>query len=98
MIKANKYFTDDELKVENAKIAEQYVGIWDYADTDLVKLERELEQLSVEEELYEDLVVKIKWVAAAFKLNQIFNNLMKEIIFILIWNILEQRIVKALKT
>lgn len=77
MIKANKYFTDDELMVESAKIAEQYVGIWDYADTDLVKLERELEQLSVEEELYEDLVVKIKWVVAACKSIQIDNNMMK---------------------
>lgn len=44
------------------KIANQYEGIWDYTDTDVIRLERELEQLSVEEELYEDLVVKIKWV------------------------------------
>lgn len=60
MMKANKYFTDGELKAETAKIAEQYAGIWDHTDADLVKLERELEQLSVEEELYEDLVVKMK--------------------------------------
>lgn len=60
MIKANKYFTEAELKAETAKTAEQYEGIWDYVDADVVKLERELEQLSVEEELYEDLVVKMK--------------------------------------
>lgn len=60
MIKANKYFTDEELKAETAKIAEQYEGIWDYTDVDVIKLERELEQLSVEEEWYEDLVVKMK--------------------------------------
>lgn len=60
MIKANKYFTDDELKAETAKIAEQYEGIWEYTDTDVIKLERELEQLSIEEELYEDLVTKMK--------------------------------------
>lgn len=60
MIKANKYFTDDELMAETVKIAEQYVGIWDYTDVDVIKLERELEQLSIEEELYEDLVVKMK--------------------------------------
>lgn len=60
MIKANNYLTAAELKVENEKIAKQYEGIWEYTDADLTKLERELEQLSIAEELYEDLVVKIK--------------------------------------
>lgn len=60
IIKANKYFTDAELKAEKARTADQYEGIWDYVNADVVKLERELEQLSVEEELYEDLVVKMK--------------------------------------
>lgn len=71
-IKANKYFNDDELKAERVKIANQYEGIWDYTDADVIRLERELEQLSVEEELYEDLVVKIKWVnGSALEVNVI---------------------------
>lgn len=60
LIKSNDYYTDDELKTEKAKITEQYEGIWTNTNRDMVKLERELEQLSLQEEWYEDFASKMK--------------------------------------
>lgn len=60
LLKSNKYLSAAELKEETDNIANQYKGIWTYSERDVTDLERELEQLSAKEELYEDLTVQIR--------------------------------------